>query len=126
VKLSDLAGAQEITVPYLEQIFAKLKQAGLVKSVRGPGGGYILGKPASQLHISDVVMAVEEPMKMTRCDKHGVTGCLGAGTRCTTHDLWEGLEKHIFTYLSSISLADVRRREFPHARGLDKLLATAP
>lgn len=125
VKLSDLAGAQEITVPYLEQIFAKLKQAGLVKSVRGPGGGYIMAKPASQMRISEVVQAVEEPMKMTRCDRHESIGCMSDGARCVTHDLWQGLENHIFKFLDSITVADVRKREIPPLPGGDKILASS-
>ncbi len=116
VRLSELAEAQEITVPYLEQIFSKLKQAGLVKSVRGPGGGYVLARPATLIYVGDVVMAVEEAIKMTRCANHpgkkgqATEGCMAARTRCLTHDLWEGLEKHIYSYLHSVTLADVRAR----------------
>jgi len=92
--------------------------------VRGPGGGYVLAKPASQLRISEVVQAVEEPMKMTRCDKHTPAGCMTTGSRCMTHDLWEGLENHIFKYLNSITVADVRKRELPILPGADKILAS--
>src|SRR5689334_10283753 len=87
VTLSELAQAQEITVPYLEQLFAKLKKSGLVKSVRGPGGGYVLAKAANEVLISDIVIAVEESMKMTRCDKHADHGCMSIRARCLTHDL---------------------------------------
>lgn len=123
VKLSDLAQAQEITVPYLEQIFSKLKQAGLVKAVRGPGGGYVLSRPATEIRIDEIVSAVEEAVKMTRCESHAHAGCMSAGARCVTHDLWEGLEKHIHNYLSAITLADVRARRLPPGLSFDKPLA---
>lgn len=111
VTLAELAEAQEITLPYLEQIFNKLRKHGLVQSVRGPGGGYVLAKPAEDICISDIVQAAEESMKMTRCDKHEEGGCMSNKARCLTHDLWDGLERQIYDYLSSISLADVRQRK---------------
>lgn len=107
VSLAELAGAQEITLPYLEQIFSKLKNSGLVKSVRGPGGGYVLARECKDITINDIVCAVEESMKMTRCDSHE-GGCMATRTRCVTHHLWEGLEKQIHAYLHGMSLADVR------------------
>lgn len=111
VTLAELAQTQEITLPYLEQIFSKLKQAGLVKSVRGPGGGYVLARQAERIPISDIVGAVDESLKMTRCDKHSTNGCMSTGARCLTHDLWDGLGQQIFNYLNAISLADVRARK---------------
>lgn len=111
VSLSELADAQEITVPYLEQLFSKLKKRGLVQSVRGPGGGYVLAKPAAEILVLDIVQAVEESVKMTRCDKHPDKGCMSSKARCLTHELWDGLEKQISNYLHSISLADVRGRK---------------
>jgi len=110
VKLEELADAQEITVPYLEQIFSKLKRSGLVKSVRGPGGGYVLAQTADNIRISAIVEAVEESLKMTRCDKHTASGCMSTKARCLTHDLWEGLETQIHNYLHSITLADMRQK----------------
>jgi len=109
VTLYELAESQEITLPYLEQIFSKLKQGGLVKSVRGPGGGYILARAPGKTLISDIVQAVEEPFKITRCDKKkkGDEGCMSNHAHCLTHELWGGLEKQIFDYLQSVSLADV-------------------
>lgn len=106
VTLAELAQSQNIPLPYLEQIFAKLRKCQLVDSVRGPGGGYILNKPAEQTFVSDIVEAAEESIKMTRCE--GPTqGCVATKTRCKTHDLWEGLGQHIYDYLHSVSLADV-------------------
>lgn len=112
VALAELAEAQEITVPYLEQIFGKLKKRGLVKSMRGPGGGYTLAGEAEDIKIADIVGAVEESVKMTRCGKHGKPGgCLSTKARCLTHELWEGLEQQISGYLNSVTLADVRNRK---------------
>lgn len=108
VSLADLSNSQDITVAYLEQIFRKLRACGLVKSVRGPGGGYILTRPSSDIFISDIVMAVDESTQMTRCEPKKTAGCMAGKSRCLTHDLWEGLGKQIHGYLSSISLADVR------------------
>ncbi len=113
VTLAELAEAQEMTVPYLEQIFQLLRQGELVRSVRGPGGGYVLARGAETITISDIVLAAEESMKVTRCDSHGEKGCMAARARCLTHDLWEGLEKQIHTYLQSVTLADVRGRHIP-------------
>ena len=110
VTLADLSESQEITLPYLEQIFAKLKHSGLVQSVRGPGGGYVLAKPASELRIADIVMAADESLKMTRCETHE-SGCMSTKTRCMTHHLWEGLEEQIHQYLSGVTLADVRSKK---------------
>lgn len=110
VPITQLAESQEITVPYLEQIFSKLKQRGLLKSVRGPGGGYVLARPASEMPISDIVEAVEESIKMTRCESHGTAGCMARKERCITHHLWEGLSQQIYDYLNGISLEDVCER----------------
>ena len=106
VSLAEISDRQEIPLAYLEQIFAKLRKGGLVKSVRGPGGGYMLLRPAAETWVSDIIMAAEEQIKMTRCDS-GPTGCMKPKTRCLTHDLWEGLGNQIYNYLRSISLADI-------------------
>lgn len=107
IALADVALRQEISLSYLEQLFAKLRRRGLVKSVRGPGGGYLLSLPANETRISDVVMAVDEPIRATRCTPGSPGGCRANQERCSTHDLWEALGNHIFTYLNSITIADV-------------------
>ncbi|NBX02690.1 MAG: Rrf2 family transcriptional regulator [Alphaproteobacteria bacterium] len=107
VTLAGLADSQEITLPYLEQIFSKLKQAGLVTSVRGPGGGYVLANSSDKITIAQIVEAVEESIQMTRCAKES-GGCMSSKAKCLTHDLWDGLGKQIHDYLSGITLADVR------------------
>jgi Rrf2 family iron-sulfur cluster assembly transcriptional regulator len=106
VPLASIAQRQQISRPYLEQLFARLRKRGLVVSVRGPGGGYRLAKPASELSVAAVVTAVDEPLRATRCASEGV-GCMRGGARCLTHDLWEETGRQIEDYLASVSLADV-------------------
>lgn len=110
VSLSEIAERQEISLSYLEQLFAKLRKNGLVRSVRGPGGGYRLSLPAGELRIADIILAVDEPIAATRCKPGSPLGCTGTTTRCLTHDLWEELGRQIHVFLSSISLADVVER----------------
>lgn len=107
IALADVAERQEISLSYLEQLFGKLRRGGLVKSVRGPGGGYLLARAASEVRVSDVILAVDEPIKATRCTPGSPQGCQGKQARCLTHDLWEELGNQIYLFLSSVSLADV-------------------
>jgi Rrf2 family transcriptional regulator, iron-sulfur cluster assembly transcription factor len=105
VKLADISEKQDIPLNYLEQIFLRLKKANLVRSVKGPGGGYCLNRLSSQIFIEDIIDAVEENLKMTRCSD-GIN-CMKNGLKCKTHDLWMGLGDHIRKYFSNISVADV-------------------
>ena len=107
IALADVAERQEISLSYLEQLFGKLRRGGLVTSVRGPGGGYHLARTAAETRISDIVLAVDEPIKATRCTPPSPLGCKSNKSRCLTHDLWEELGNKIYLYLSSVSLADV-------------------
>jgi Rrf2 family iron-sulfur cluster assembly transcriptional regulator len=107
VSLADIASRQEISLSYLEQLFARLRRGGQVRSVRGPGGGYLLAQPLDQTRISDIILAVDEPMSATRCRSNSATGCLSDGSRCLTHDLWDELGHQIHLYLSGVSLEDV-------------------
>ena len=107
VALADIAQHLEISLSYLEQLFAKLRKGGLVRSVRGPGGGYLLSHPAEATRVSDIILAVDEPIRATRCMPGSPMGCTGDNGRCMTHDLWEELGNHIHLFLSSVSLADV-------------------
>jgi Rrf2 family iron-sulfur cluster assembly transcriptional regulator len=107
VSLAEISGRQEISLSYLEQLFAKLRRGGLVTSVRGPGGGYRLSRPSNEVRISDIILAVDEPIATTRCKPGEVKGCTGTGARCVTHDLWEELGRQIHVFLSGVSLADV-------------------
>ncbi len=107
ISLAEIAERQEISLSYLEQLFAKLRTGGLVRSVRGPGGGYLLMRGADGTRISDIILAVDEPIRATRCSPGAPVGCRGNQTRCLTHDLWEELGHQIQLYLSSVTLADV-------------------
>ena len=108
VSLAEIATRQEISLSYLEQLFARLRKGGLVLSVRGPGGGYRLAKTAGETMVSEIVLAVDEPIRATRCAAHGTpSGCMLKGERCITHDLWEDLGEEIHRYLASVSLEDV-------------------
>ena len=110
VSLSDIAARQEISLSYLEQLFARLRRAGLVKSVRGPGGGYRLAHGAADTRVSEIILAVDEPISATRCTEMGATGCRADRSKCLTHDLWEELGNQIHTFLSSVTLLDVLER----------------
>jgi len=117
VALADIAARQDISLSYLEQLFAKLRRGGLVTSVRGPGGGYRLSRPSTELRIADIILAVDEPIAATRCKTGSTKGCTKTGARCVTHDLWEELGQQIHVFLSSVSLADVvERRVLGRAR----------
>lgn len=105
VSLADVAQAQGLSLAYLEQLFALLRRAGLVVSSRGPGGGYRLARPALAISVADVVEAVEEPLRATRCEE-GSPGCLG-GRRCPTHDLWSELGEQISLFFQHVTLAEV-------------------
>jgi len=107
VSLAEIAAAQMLSLAYLEQLFGPLRRAGLVASARGPGGGYRLARPADQISISDIVDAVDEPLRATRCED-GASGCIG-GRRCITHDLWAELGEQIRLFLDGMMLSDVVR-----------------
>ena len=126
ISLSEISERQQMSLSYLEQLFARLRKAGLVKSARGPGGGYTLSRTAGDLFVSEIVLAVDEPIKATRCqltsNKLGANkklgkeqaareiGCMPGGQRCLTHNLWEDLGVAIHDYLSQVSLDDVIRK----------------
>ena len=105
VTLAEIAARQQISLSYLEQLFARLRRRGLVRSLRGPGGGYRLAREAEHTNIADIVMAVDEPLRATRCGKS--KGCMLKGERCMTHDLWEEMGRQLETYLASVSLEDL-------------------
>jgi len=105
VSLSVVAERQKLSLDYLEQIFLKLRRAGVVDSARGRLGGYRLVKPASGIMVGEIMAAVEEETRMTRCTDGG-TPCLGNG-RCLTHDLWDALGEQIAGFLWSVSLQEV-------------------
>lgn len=104
-RLMDISESQDIPLNYLEQIFLKLKNADIVKSIKGPGGGYLLNQNTKDILVINIVDAVDENTKMTRCGNGKY--CTKSGDKCKTHDLWKGLGTHIRNYLSSISIADI-------------------
>ena len=108
VSLAEIATRQEISLSYLEQLFARLRRVGLVRSVRGPGGGYRLARPAAETPVAAIVLAVDEPIRATRCvGQASPQGCMVSGERCITHHLWEDLGAEIHAFLTSVSLEDV-------------------
>jgi len=107
VTLTDIAARQTISLSYLEQLFARLRRAGMVKGVRGPGGGYKLCRKTSDINIADIIAAVNEPLDSTKCG--GEANCQ-KDQACLTHDLWMGLSEQIRDYLKGISLADLLDR----------------
>jgi len=103
--LSAVAERQNLSLAYLEQIFLRLRRAGLVESARGRSGGYLLARPASLIAVGEIMKAVEEETRMTRC-LDGDVGCLG-DQRCLTHGLWHALGGHIAAFLANVSLQEV-------------------
>lgn len=104
VTLADISERQQISLSYLEQLFAKLRRHGLVKSVRGPGGGYQLALPAQEISIGMIIGAVNENIIVTKCQ--GNENCQ-VGHECLTHSLWEELSQRIESFLDQISLAEL-------------------
>jgi len=109
--LAEIAARQQLSLAYLEQLFGKLRREGLVTSARGPGGGYRLARSSDAITVADVVVAVDEPIRATRCEE-GSAGCRNdvgrqRQERCQTHDLWDELGRQILLFLEGVTLADV-------------------
>ena len=118
VTLADISENQGISLSYLEQLFAALRSKGLVRGVRGPGGGYYLGRESDEISIADIICAVDEWVEFTRCK--GRQNCQD-GLRCLTHSLWDDLSQQIFIFLTDITLDDlVKRGEVREAMRLEK------
>ena len=110
VSLSDISLRQNISLPYLEQIFIKLKDNNLVKSTRGAKGGYVLEKPANDIKISNIISAVDEEVKMLSCKKESKKGCNNKSTKCITHNLWDQLDQHINNFFEKVKLQDLVKK----------------
>ena len=108
VTLTDIATRQTISLSYLEQLFARLRKAGMVKGVRGPGGGYTLSRNAHDINVADIIEAVDEPVDSTKCG--GKSNCHN-DQPCITHDLWMGLSEQIRSYLKQITLGQLLERD---------------
>ncbi len=105
VTLTEIAARQTISLSYLEQLFARLRKAGIITGVRGPGGGYQLSRLPKDINIAEIILAVDEPIDSTKCG--GKANCNKDNQPCLTHDLWVGLSNQIKIYLENISLAEV-------------------
>ncbi len=112
VTLADISEMQGISLSYLEQLFARLRRAELVKGTRGPGGGYRLGRDAGEITVAQILSAVDIKVDMTGCE--GQATC-NNGTPCLTHELWNDLSRDIYTFLDGITLEDLVKRR--HDRG---------
>ena len=108
--LTDISLRQNISLPYLEQIFIKLKDNNLVRSTRGAKGGYILEKPANEIKISNIISAVNEQVKTLNCKKESKKGCNNKSTKCITHNLWDQLDQHINNFFERVKLQDLVKR----------------
>jgi Rrf2 family transcriptional regulator, iron-sulfur cluster assembly transcription factor len=109
VNLTDISSRQSVDIGYLEQIFLRLKKSFLVQSTRGVNGGYRLSRHPSVIKISEIMLAVDESIRMTRCKRDSSEGCAGKKFKCMTHDLWSELEDRIYNYLLSVSLEDITK-----------------
>ncbi len=107
VSLAEISGRQDISLSYLEQLFAKLRRKELVKSVRGPGGGYMLARKDNAIFIAEIIDAVNESVDATLCN--GENDCQ-QGASCLTHKLWDDLSRQIHSFLNGISLSDLVQR----------------
>lgn len=112
VSLSDISIRQDISLSFLEQLFGKLRRAGVVESHRGAMGGYNLAKPTQDIYIGTIMRAVNEEVKTKRCGDNGI-GCTAKGAKCLSHDLWQAMEDHIEGFFNAISIQDVLDRKFP-------------
>jgi Rrf2 family transcriptional regulator, iron-sulfur cluster assembly transcription factor len=134
VCLAEIAASQQLSLAYLEQLFARLRRSGLVASSRGPGGGYRLARDSDRISIAAIIAAVDEPMRTTRCD--ATSGpCLASldqpnlsNEQCQTHDLWAELGRQISLFLGGVTLADVvlghvRGRAVPPMHGFTRVAA---
>ena len=108
--LTDISLRQNISLPYLEQIFIKLKNNNLVKSVRGAKGGYELGSSPDEIKISNIISAVDEEVKMLNCKKDSKKGCNNKSSKCITHNLWDQLDQHINNFFEKVKLQDLVKK----------------
>ena len=110
VTLASISERQKISLSYLEQLFGKLRKHNIVESVRGPGGGYYLGRQGAKISIADIIVAVDEPLDATKC---GGLGNCHEEQQCLTHDLWMGLNETIYNYLAAVNLQQLVENQKP-------------
>jgi len=110
VSLSEISKRQNISLAYLEQLFIHLKENKLVRSVRGVKGGYALDKPASEIKLSNIFLAVNEEIKTLNCKKESKKGCNNKSSKCITHNLWDELDQHINNFFEKVKLQDLVKK----------------
>ncbi len=120
VAISEIALRQGISISYLEQLFSKLRRAGLVESARGVSGGYRLTEDPASVRIGEIVAAVDEQIRTTACTPGAASGCQGKSARCLTHDLWDELGRHIEIFLNAATLEDVVERRVLGMAGVNQ------
>ena len=111
ISLTDISLRQNISLAYLEQIFIKLKNNNLVKSVRGAKGGYVLETSPEEIRISNIISAVNEEVKTLNCKKESKKGCNNRNTKCITHNLWDQLDNHINNFFEKVKLNDLIKKK---------------
>ena len=123
VVLADISKRQDVSLPYLEQLFVKLRRAGLVASVRGPGGGYRLAKPASEIRVVEIVAAVDETVDAMHKGAGVSGGSCGSRAQSLTNRLWEGLSAHVYVFLHQTRLSDVIENDLAPCPAVPNLFA---
>ncbi|MYH57707.1 MAG: Rrf2 family transcriptional regulator [Boseongicola sp. SB0675_bin_26] len=122
LSLSEISRRQDISLPYLEQLFVKLRRAGLVESVRGPGGGYRLARPPSQVRISEILGAVDETVSAMHTGAGASGGVSGSKAQSLSNRLWEGLSAHVYVFLHQTRLSDVTGNDLAPCPAVPALL----
>ncbi len=123
VTLGEIAGRQDISLPYLEQLFVKLRRAELVASVRGPGGGYRLARPASEIRVAEILAAVDETVDALHKGAGASGGASGSRAQSLTNRLWEGLSAHVYVFLHQTRLSDVVQNDLAPCPAVPNLFA---
>ncbi|PZO65039.1 MAG: Rrf2 family transcriptional regulator [Paracoccus denitrificans] len=121
--LAEISGRQDLSLPYLEQLFVRLRRAGLVESVRGPGGGYRLGRPPEQIRVADVLSAVDETVSAMHIGAGASGGKSGTAAQSLTNRLWQSLSAQVYVFLHNTTLADVARNEMLPCPAVPALLS---
>ena len=121
VSLAEVSQRQSISLPYLEQLFVKLRRAGLVESVRGPGGGYRLSRAAGEIRVSEILGAVDETVSAMHTGAGAKGGLSGSRAQSLTNRLWEGLSAHVYVFLHQTTLADVVANDLAPCQAVPQL-----
>lgn len=123
VSLSDVAKRQDISVAYLEQLFVKLRRADLVTSVRGPGGGYLLARPATEIRVAEILAAVDETVSAMHKGAAASGGLSGSRAQSLNNRLWESFSAHVYVFLHQTRLSDVVQNEMAPCPAVPSLMA---